>query len=159
MAWLRLIDMLRLSQSLESASSRSRFKDGFQVTWNFLESFQLSDFNEMQSKVTWGLNILVYCYCSRSSSFVSRSIICSFFFFFADWKPFLLLVLSMRFPFALKLWRRYFLILSSCLCSSTFVCWSELLFVSSSILAWENRVIFAVHYNFFEDLLYSQLDC
>ena len=24
-----------------------------QVTWNFLESFQLSDFNEMQSKVTW----------------------------------------------------------------------------------------------------------
>ena len=30
-----------------------RFKDGFQVTWNFFESFQLSDFNEMQSKVTW----------------------------------------------------------------------------------------------------------
>ena len=29
------------------------FKDGFQVTWNFFESFQLSDFNEMQSKVTW----------------------------------------------------------------------------------------------------------
>ena len=45
--------MLRLSQSLETASSLSRFKDGFQVTWNFLESFQLSDFNEMQSKVTW----------------------------------------------------------------------------------------------------------
>ena len=43
------------------------------------------------------LNFLVYC--SRSSSFVCRRIICSS--FFADWKPFLLLVLSMR--FALKL--------------------------------------------------------
>ena len=41
--------MLRLSQNLETAS----FEDGFQVTWNFLESFQLSDLNEMQSKVTW----------------------------------------------------------------------------------------------------------
>ena len=26
------------------------FKDGFQVTWNFLELFQLSDFNEMRVK-------------------------------------------------------------------------------------------------------------
>ena len=33
--------------------SYTRFKDGFQVTWNFLEWFQLSDFNEMQSKDTW----------------------------------------------------------------------------------------------------------
>ena len=32
------------------------FKDGFQVSWNFLESYQLSDFNEMQSKITWHLN-------------------------------------------------------------------------------------------------------
>ena len=32
-----------------------RHKDGFQVAWNFLELFQLSDFNEMQSKVTWDL--------------------------------------------------------------------------------------------------------
>ena len=24
-----------------------------QVAWNFLEPFQLSDFNEMQSEVTW----------------------------------------------------------------------------------------------------------
>ena len=46
--------MLRLSQILETASSTSHgFKDGFQVTWNFLESFQLSNFNEMQSKITW----------------------------------------------------------------------------------------------------------
>ena len=45
------------------------------------------------------LNFLVYC--SRSSSFVSRSIICSS--FFAEWKPFLLLVSNIRFPFALNL--------------------------------------------------------
>ena len=43
--------MLRLSQSLETESPLSRF--WFQVTRNFiLESFQLSDFNEMQSNVT-----------------------------------------------------------------------------------------------------------
>ena len=35
-----------------------RFKDGFQVTWNFLESFQLSNFNEMQSIVTWDFTYL-----------------------------------------------------------------------------------------------------
>ena len=32
---------------------RNGSSDGFQVTWNFLESFQLSDFSEMQSKVIW----------------------------------------------------------------------------------------------------------
>ena len=48
--------MFRLSQS---SSNRKQlqvslaYKDGFQVAWNFLESFQLSDFNEIQSKVTW----------------------------------------------------------------------------------------------------------
>ena len=45
--------MLRLSQSLETQVRLVGFKDGFQVTWNFLESFQLSDVNGMQSKVTW----------------------------------------------------------------------------------------------------------
>ena len=44
--------MLRLSQTASSIL-KVGFKDGFQVTWNFFESFQLSDFNEMQSKVTW----------------------------------------------------------------------------------------------------------
>ena len=44
--------MLRPTQSLETEIRSVGFKDGFQ-TWNFLESFQLSDFNEMQSKVTW----------------------------------------------------------------------------------------------------------
>ena len=34
-------------------ASQVGFKDGFQVAWNFLESFQLSEFNEMQSKVIW----------------------------------------------------------------------------------------------------------
>ena len=42
----------------ETASNRKPaikvgFKDGFQVAWKFLELFLLSDFNEMQSKVTW----------------------------------------------------------------------------------------------------------
>ena len=48
--------MLRLSQSLRNRKfANIGFKDGFQVTWNFLEYFQLSDYNEMQSRVagTW----------------------------------------------------------------------------------------------------------
>ena len=44
--------MFRLSQS-SSNHKQDAHKDGFQVAWNFLESFQLSDFNEIQSKVTW----------------------------------------------------------------------------------------------------------
>ena len=54
--------MLRLSQSLRNRKfAKVGFKDGFQVTWNFLESFQLSDFNEvdeMQNRVTWDLKYL-----------------------------------------------------------------------------------------------------
>ena len=51
--------MFRLSQKKKkkpqvTASQRLKrgFKNGFQVAWNFLESFQLSDFNEKQSRVT-----------------------------------------------------------------------------------------------------------
>ena len=48
--------MFRLSQSSRNRKqpqvSYVDHRDGFQVAWNFLKSFQLSDFNEMQSKVT-----------------------------------------------------------------------------------------------------------
>ena len=45
--------MFRLSQSSRNRkSAKSVIKDGFQVAGNFLEPFQLSDFNEMQSEVT-----------------------------------------------------------------------------------------------------------
>ena len=47
--------MLKKPQNRKTASQPMQVghKDGFQVAWNFLESFQLFDFNEMQSKVTW----------------------------------------------------------------------------------------------------------
>ena len=44
---------LKAWQNAKPQVSSVGHKDGFQVAWNFLESFQLSDFNEMQSKVTW----------------------------------------------------------------------------------------------------------
>ena len=42
-----------LAMGLRPRVQSSAVKDSLHVTWNFLESFQLSDFNEMQSKITW----------------------------------------------------------------------------------------------------------
>ena len=50
---LRLIDMLRLSQSSRNRKfAKLVLRMVFMSLETFLESFQLSDFNEMQSKIT-----------------------------------------------------------------------------------------------------------
>ena len=45
--------VLPFSKLKKPQVSQVGHKDGFQITWNFVESFELSCFNEMQSKVAW----------------------------------------------------------------------------------------------------------
>ena len=48
--------LIKVSLKSESSNDSRKFQVTWKrhlKTWNFLESFQLSDFNEMQRKVTW----------------------------------------------------------------------------------------------------------